>query len=142
MVAIPGAIASYVEGLKQHHVATVAATVADDLRFVTTRKVMNKPEFLAFLTALYTGFPDWHYDHDPIETHADGTIAIKWRQGGTHTATLALPGFPTVPPTGRKVVIPPHYFFYYTNWRGRKSSRSGPTRSRAARRAAFSSRSG
>jgi hypothetical protein len=112
MAAIPGAIADYVEGLKRHQVASIAATVAEDLRFVTTRKVMTKPEFLAFLTALYTGFPDWHYDHDPIETRADGTIAIKWRQGGTHTATLALPGFPTVPPTGRTVVIPPHYFFY------------------------------
>ncbi|MBV9756951.1 MAG: nuclear transport factor 2 family protein [Alphaproteobacteria bacterium] len=112
MAAIPAAIANYVEGLKRHQLASIAATVAEDLRFVTTRKVMNKPEFLAFLTALYTGFPDWHYDHDPIETRPDGTIAIKWRQGGTHTATLALPGFPAVAATGRRVLIPPHYFFY------------------------------
>lgn len=112
MAAIPRAILDYVDGLKRHDVGAIGATVADDLQFVTTRKTMSKAEFLAFLTALYTGFPDWHYDHDPIETRADGTIAIRWRQGGTHSATLALPGFPEVPPTGRRVVIPPHYFFY------------------------------
>lgn len=112
MAAIPRAIQDYVDGLKQHDVAKIGASVAGDLAFVTTRKTMTKEEFLAFITALYTGFPDWHYDHDPIEVRSDGSIAIKWRQGGTHTATLALPGFESVAATNRTVRIPEHYFFY------------------------------
>jgi len=112
MTAIPAVIEDYVEGLKTHDVAKIGATVADGLAFVTPRKTMDKREFLAFITALYSGFPDWHYDHDPIEARDDGSIAIKWRQGGTHTTKLALPGFEAAPPTGRSVRIPEHYFFY------------------------------
>ena len=112
MAAIPQAIGDYVDGLKTHDVAKIGASVSEDLAFVTTKKTMDKREFLAFITALYSGFPDWHYDHEPIEVGGDGTVAIKWRQGGTHTAKLALPGFQEVPPTGRTVVIPEHYFFY------------------------------
>ena len=63
------------------------------------------------LGALYAAFPDWHYDHDEPES-CDNRFAIKWRQGGTHTAELALPGFPPVPATSRNVTIPAHYFFY------------------------------
>ena len=41
-----------------------------------------------------------------------GWRAIRWRQGGTHTGTFALPGQPPVPATGKSVDIPWHYFFY------------------------------
>ncbi|MCE3249406.1 MAG: hypothetical protein K0R41_3231, partial [Geminicoccaceae bacterium] len=51
-------------------------------------------------------------DHDPPAMRADGSWAIRWRQGGTHSATLALPGFEPVAATGRSVVIPEHDFFY------------------------------
>lgn len=109
---VPAAIETYIEGLKAHDVAKVATTVADDLAFVTPARTMGKAQFLAFLRALYAGFPDWHYDHDPPQARADGAIAVRWRQGGTHTATLALPGFEPVPATGRTVTIPEQDFFY------------------------------
>jgi predicted ester cyclase len=109
---IPAVIATYIAGLKSHDVDRIATTVADDLAFVTPARTMGKAQFLAFLRALYAGFPDWSYDHDPPQAHADGTIAIRWRQGGTHRATLALPGFEPVAATGRTVAIPEHDFFY------------------------------
>ena len=112
MTAIAPVIYTYIEGLKSHDVAKIATTVADDLAFVTPARTLTKPQFLAFLTALYDGFPDWRYDHDPPEVRPDGTVAVRWRQGGTHTRTLALPGFDPVPPTGRTVAIPAHHFFY------------------------------
>jgi SnoaL-like polyketide cyclase len=110
--AVPPVMATYIEGLKAHDVAKIALTVADDLAFVTPTATLGKRRFLAFLTALYAGFPDWRYDHDPPEVRGDGTIAVRWRQGGTHTGPLALPGFDAVPPTGRAVEIPAHRFFY------------------------------
>ncbi len=73
--------------------------------------MVNKERFLAFLRALYTAFPNWHYDHDEPELRG-GEIAVKWRQGGTHTGTLALPGAKSVAATGRQVKIPAQFFYY------------------------------
>src|SRR5581483_11740049 len=99
------------EGLRAHDVVRIAATVADEMAFVTAARTLNKEHFLRMLVALYTGFPDWAYDHDPPERREE-VLAVKWRQGGTHTGTFALPGLDPIPATGRRVTIPPHYFFY------------------------------
>ncbi len=108
----PASLLSYMEGLRTHDVARIASTFAADLRFVTPVRSMTATETLAFLTALYAGFPDWHYDNDPPRALPDGSWAVRWRQGGTHTATLALPGFAEVAATHRAVRIPEHDFFY------------------------------
>jgi predicted ester cyclase len=111
MNEIPAVLRSYITGLKTHDLDRIAATVSDDLTFITPSKTLNKAQFLEMLRALYAAFPDWQYDHDPPEQHGS-SIAVKWRQGGTHTAELRLPGFPAVPATQRTVRIPPHHFFY------------------------------
>ena len=67
---------------------------------------------MASLAALYAGFPDWRYDNDPPVLGGDGRWGVKWRQGGTHMAKLALPGFVEVEATHRVVAIPEHYFYY------------------------------
>jgi predicted ester cyclase len=110
-ISIPPAIWTYMEGLKKHDVDGIGETVSDDLAFVTPTKTLTKDQFLQMLRALYGGFPDWHYQNDPPELR-DDMIAVKWRQGGTHTGTFALPGIEPVPATGRWVQIPEHYFFY------------------------------
>jgi len=111
MATIPSVLLDYIHGLAAHDVERIADTVSDDLRFVAATRVLDKPQFLAMLRALYTGFPDWHYDHDPIEARTD-CFAVKWRQGGTHTGTWNLPGMDPIAPTGKPVRIPEHYFFY------------------------------
>ncbi len=108
---VPPVLLRYIAGLKAHDVEGIADTVADDLSFVSAGRTLSKPQFLAMLRALYTGFPDWSYDHDPVELH-DGVYAVKYRQGGTHTGTWTLAGMDPIPPTGRRVRIPEHYFFY------------------------------
>jgi SnoaL-like domain len=108
----PAALLAYMEGLRTHDIGRIRSALADTLRFVTPVRAMDKAQTLAFLTALYVGFPDWHYDNDPPRPSPDGTWAVRWRQGGTHTGTLALSGFPPVPPTRRQVVIPEHDFYY------------------------------
>jgi predicted ester cyclase len=119
----PAALLAYINGLKAHDVDAIADTVADDLAFVTTRATLNKTQFLDLLRALYGGFPDWHYDHDAPEVR-EGEIAVKWRQGGTHTGAFALPGYSPVPATGRTVQIPAQHFFYQV--RGGKIVRIQP----------------
>ena len=66
------------------------------------------------------------YDNDlPVLTE-DGAIGVLWRQGGTHTETLAFPGFDAVPATGKSVTIPEHYFFYRVDERGLSEIRPDP----------------
>lgn len=107
----PALFHAYVAGLKAHDVDAIAATMRTDLRVESGGRVLAKADFLPFLRALYTGFPDWTYDHDPIEWH-DDLIAVRWRQSGTHTGVFAWPGQPVVPPTGRAVRIPEQFFRY------------------------------
>ena len=109
--ALPRVLTRYVEGLKSHDVAKIAETVSKDLAFVTPSRSLSRDEFLEMLRAIYGGFPDWRYEHDPPEDR-NGVFAIRWRQGGTHTGTFAWPGLPPVPATGRSVTIPAHFFFY------------------------------
>lgn len=108
---IPPIFLEYIAGLKAHDVDRIGATMADSLQVHSAGKVLAKPQFLPFLHALYTGFPDWNYDHDPPEWHGD-LIAVKWRQSGTHTGVFVYPGLPPISPTGRKVRIPEQYFRY------------------------------
>lgn len=108
---VPPVLWSYVEGLKTRNVSKIAAAVSEDLAFVTPTRTLNKPEFLALLRALYDGFPDWQYDHDPPEVNGEN-VAIRWRQGGTHAGTFSLPGRDPMPATGRRVNIPEQFFFY------------------------------
>jgi hypothetical protein len=87
---------------------------------------MDKPMILEFLAALYRGFPDWNYDHDKPELLEDGSFAVLWRQGGTHTGTLSFPGFDAVEATGKSVRIPPHHFFYRVGEAGLTEIRPDP----------------
>jgi predicted ester cyclase len=110
-VDAPAVLLRYVDGLQTHDVDKIAGTVAEDLVFISATRRLDKPQFLAMLRALYTGFPDWSYAYDGVELN-DGVYGIKWRQGGTHTGTWSLAGMAPIPPTGKPVRIPEHYFFY------------------------------
>jgi hypothetical protein len=120
------ALASYVEGLKSHDIATIGESLSENIKFVTSVKTMGKPAILEFLTALYAGFPDWNYDHNDPVRDSDGSYSILWRLGGTHKATLDLPGFATVAATGKKVVIPEQRFFYRIGSEGLTEIRPDP----------------
>jgi predicted ester cyclase len=111
MTQVPLVLHSYIDGLKTHDVTKVAFAVSEDLVFVSAGRTLNKSQFLEMLQALYSAFPDWRYDHSDPEVRGD-VIAIKWRQGGTHSGTLALSGLAPIEATGRTVSIPEQYFFY------------------------------
>jgi hypothetical protein len=111
MNPIPPVFLTYLEGLKAHDVAKIATTVSEDLAFVSATRTLSKAEFLKMITALYTGFPDWNYDHDAPYWQDDLSL-VKWRQSGTHNGVFAMPGLNPIEPTGRHVTIPEQFFFY------------------------------
>ena len=109
---IAAVLMEYVKGLETHDVDKVATTVSDELLFISATRILGKADFLAMLNALYTAFPDWHYEYDGVEDRGQDNFAIKWRQSGTHTGAWALPGMESIAPTQKRVKIPPHYFYY------------------------------
>jgi predicted ester cyclase len=111
MTDIPEVLRIYCAGLKALDVDRIARTVSEDLAFVLPGRRLAKSQFLTMLRSLYAAFPDWHYEQAQPEARG-AEIAIRWRQGGTHTATFALPGRTPVPPTGKRVQTPWQYFFY------------------------------
>ena len=120
------ALAAYVAGLKAHDVASIGASLAEEVRFVTPVKTMKKSSILEFLAALYAGFPNWSYDHDEPVRRDEGSYSILWRQSGTHSAKLDLPGFAAVSATGKKVIIPEQRFFYRIGSEGLTEIRPDP----------------
>lgn len=102
----------YIEGLTTHDLARITHTLDEGLLFISATRILDKPQFVEMLRALYAGFPDWRYEYDRIEDRGEGNYAIRWRQGGTHTGVWAMPGTDPIAPTGRRVAIPLHYFYY------------------------------
>lgn len=109
---LPEALLDYMEGLKRHDLGLIASTFSRHIRFVTPVKIMKRAQILAFLGALYEGFPDWRYDHDEPVSLGDNRYGVQWRQGGTHSGLLEFPGFAGVAATGKSVSIPEHFFYY------------------------------
>ena len=125
-VIVPPALELYIDGLRSHDLEKIGASFADEIVFVTPARTMGQDEILAFLAALYRGFPDWSYDHDPPVPREDGMIGVMWRQGGTHTETLEFPGFEAYPATGKSVTIPGQYFYYRVVEKGLTEIRPDP----------------
>ena len=126
MPEVPPALELYMAGLRSHDIGRIGDSFADDIRFVTPARTMERDDILAFLRALYTAFPDWRYENDPPVFRDDGMIGVKWRQVGTHTATLAFPGFDAYEATGRSVIIPEHFFHYRVDDEGLHEIRPDP----------------
>ncbi len=108
----PQILVDYVSALVGHDLTKIAATLSDDLMFVSTTRILDKQQFVAMLNALYAGFPDWDHGYDEIEDRGEGHYAIKWHQSGTHTGAWIMPGMQPIAPTGKRVEIPPQTFFY------------------------------
>ena len=106
------AFTDYVSALLDHDLDRIASTLAEDLMFVSATRILDKGQFIAMLSALYAGFPDWDHGYNEIENRGEGNYAIKWHQSGTHTGTWSMPGMEPIAPTGKRVQIPPQYFFY------------------------------
>ena len=83
--------------------------VADDLVFEgPTPLPLGKPEFLAMQMALHTAFPDWRFNATDFSEAGDVvTATVKITGTNTGEVSLPLPGFAKVPPTGKKISLPP-----------------------------------
>lgn len=85
---------------------TLAPLVADD--FMLTGPVpqpLGKQDFLGLMHVLHNALPDFAFNISSFEEDGD-TVVARAHITGTHTGVLAMPGMPSLPPTGKKVSLP------------------------------------
>ena len=86
--------------------AMVNSLIADDFTLSgAVPQTLGKQEFMGFMQAMLTAFPDFKFNETLREEGADKVI-ITQHITGTHTGTLALPGMPPIPATGKKFALP------------------------------------
>ena len=85
---------------------TLAPLVAED--FVMTGPApqpLGKADFIGFMHVLLTALPDFAFNISRFEENGDTVVAYS-HITGTHKGTLAVPGLPPIPATGKKIVLP------------------------------------
>lgn len=80
--------------------------VAEDFTMTgPTPQPLGKAEFIGFMHILLAALPDFAFNVSRFEENGDTVVAYSHIKG-THKGTLALPGLPPIPATGKKVALP------------------------------------
>ena len=86
--------------------ATLSSLLADDFTFSgPVPQPLNKVEFIGFIQAVLAVYPNFAFNESSITRQGD-QVSVTCHISGTHTGTLALPGLPSIPATGKKVTSP------------------------------------
>ena len=109
---IPQTLSNYLAALKRHDLAGIEAALTHDCQFIGASRILSRQNFLDMMKALYTGFPDWDHGFQSIEDRSSGNYAVLWHQTGTHTGEWCMSGMAPIAPTGKRVTMPPHTFYY------------------------------
>lgn len=84
----------------------LAPLVAEDFVMIgPAPQPLGKADFIGFMHILLEALPDFSFNVSHFEENGDTVIAYS-HITGTHTGTLALPGLPAIPATGKKVALP------------------------------------
>jgi len=79
----------------------VAGLMTEDFVFSgVTPQPTGKQGFIEGQKAWFAGVPDWHLTPENLREE-EGMVKADTRITGTHTGVLALPGMPSIPPTGK-----------------------------------------
>lgn len=94
-------VTAFNDALNAQQWGEVARYLADDFVFSgATPQPLGKQGFIAAQQAWAAAVPDWHVALENLRVEGT-TVLANPRISGTHTNTLALPGQPPVPATGR-----------------------------------------
>ena len=67
--------------------------------------VLNSDQATAYTQGFLNAFPDLHFELKQKVAQGD-YVVINWVASGTHTGPLLTPTGATIPPTGKKAVVP------------------------------------
>ncbi len=85
---------------------TLSPLVAEDFVMTgPTPQPLGKADFIGFMHILLAALPDFAFNVSRFEENGDTVVAYS-HITGTHKGTLAIPGLPPIPATGKKVELP------------------------------------
>jgi hypothetical protein len=97
----------YTDAIDRGDIAAAAALVDDDFRLEGAGlDGVRKPEFIAAMKAQLDAFPDYSENPTNIEERED-TVHFVAHVTGTQRHALVFPGMSPVPPSGRRIQLPP-----------------------------------
>ena len=86
--------------------ATLSSLVTDDFQMRgPVPQPIGKQEFVGLMHVMHAAMPDFAFNITSFAEDGD-TVVARSHITATHTGTLALPGMPPVPATGKKVSLP------------------------------------
>ncbi len=93
-------VRSYIQAVERHDLSAVKNLIDPNARIVGPAPTpIGKDQFVAMVTALLKGFPDWKFHAGDFQEDGD-VCRFKMQITGTHRGELTLP-FPGAPPTIR-----------------------------------------
>ncbi len=99
-------VQSGMKAWENNNADALAPLVAEDFVMIgPAPQPLGKADFIGFMHVLLGAFPDFAFNVSRFEEN-DDTVTAYSHITGTHTGTLALPGAPAIPPTGKKVALP------------------------------------
>ena len=85
---------------------TLSPLVAEDFVMTgPTPQPLGKADFIGFMHILLAALPDFAFNISLFEENGDTVVAYS-HITGTHKGTLALPGLPPIPATGKQIALP------------------------------------
>lgn len=91
---------------------TLSPLVAEDFVMTgPTPQPLGKADFIGFMHVLLAALPDFAFNVSRFEENGD-TVVTFAHISGTHKGTLALPGLPPIPATGKKIALPEEVLTY------------------------------
>jgi steroid delta-isomerase-like uncharacterized protein len=95
------------EAINAHDLSRAEHYEADDYTFEApgANGVQNGDQARAYIQGFIDAFSDLHFELKQKIAQGD-YVVINWVGSGTHTGPLRTPTGATIPPTGKKVVVP------------------------------------
>ena len=95
------------EALNAHDLSRGSEYEAADYKFEGpgTNGAQNRDQARAYTRGFLNAFPDLHFELKQKAAQGD-YVVINWVASGTHTGPLLTPTGATIPPTGKKGIVP------------------------------------
>jgi len=94
--------------IEQGDFSRLSALLTDDMVFCgPVPEPLNKQQYLALISALRAGIPDWKFHF--YDVRVEGRfVSMNTRLSGTHSRVMPgfMPGMPSQVPTGRRFQLP------------------------------------
>ncbi|MCG2633876.1 MAG: nuclear transport factor 2 family protein [Gammaproteobacteria bacterium] len=98
---------AFLGAVEQGNLELAFSYMAEEFRFHGPRiPPLTKTDYRNNLEAIVAAFDDWHYNPQAFHADDDGVLRTRIQVAGLQTGTLAFPGAPEIPASGKRYSRP------------------------------------